>query len=742
MSITFLRRLLRSGRKNRLHQRLPPRPQVEALEDRFLLSLYTWNWKAGNANSNWSDPNNWLVNNQVPATYPGQNGWQKGGANNDSVKFDGTSDSNCTLDVANGVILDSFTISQGHESIVTLSNPLTVEAGGAQGSFGSTIAGSSTFTIDNLTGLQPSFSWTAGTWRVNEVDIAKGASLAMSDIYDKSDFGRAIYNSGTVLWSGSGNFRLEGIGQNNTIFWNLQGATFNDQANNSATIRGAAGSAFWNFGTFNDTSGNITNLNVAYLNTGTVSVSQGSVLVFQDDTVSQQVNSQIFYKYTVDSACQLIFMPVDGGNATYKFYSGGSITGKGFADLYGGTFQVLGWLPIDNFIQLDPGVVAVTGTLAINGDAHGTYDWEGGPIQGSGAIYIGMDGDMLIPNGGVIAGPQLQNDGSIVWSGGDITVSGGGEIVNDLSGFANNTAVFECQSDNQILNGGGAGKFYNNWEGFLIKSGGTGRTYILIPTDTLNWNGTTESFEGVGKIQFFRMWFNFGAVNLQGAGLICDSGLDLGSGSIELGGTNTSVTVSGNYDESGGTLAMQGGTVTITGDFDQTGGTTTVSGSLTVQGALNETGGVITDTTGSSTITVEGGDFTIAQGATLNGYGTITVQGSVDNYGLIDINSGQYYGSITITGNYTQGSGGILDLYLFSAQSGDSLIISGTATLGGTLNVAAENGYTPTPGNMFTLLRYMSASGGFGAIHLPTVSGGHWMIRQDPGDFQIVAMMG
>jgi hypothetical protein len=87
------------------------RPLLEALEDRRLLSTYTWNWQQNNATSNWSDGNNWIKAGNDAGTYPGQN------VAGDVAVFDNTSSNPCTADVS--VTLSSIAIASSFGSSVS-----------------------------------------------------------------------------------------------------------------------------------------------------------------------------------------------------------------------------------------------------------------------------------------------------------------------------------------------------------------------------------------------------------------------------------------------------------------------------------------------------------------------------------------------------------------------------------------------------------------------------------------------
>jgi hypothetical protein len=75
-------------------------------------------------------------------------------------------------------------------------------------------------------------------------------------------------------------------------------------------------------------------------------------------------------------------------------------------------------------------------------------------------------------------------------------------------------------------------------------------------------------------------------------------------------------------------------------------------------------------------------------------------------------------GTLTLTGpSFT--NTGTLALRLGGLTPGsqfDRLVISGTATLGGTLNVNLLNGFAPAVGDMFDVLTYGSRVGEFATI--------------------------
>ena len=96
---------------------------------------------------------------------------------------------------------------------------------------------------------------------------------------------------------------------------------------------------------------------------------------------------------------------------------------------------------------------------------------------------------------------------------------------------------------------------------------------------------------------------------------------------------------------------------------------------------------------GGSTLTLNGG--------TLSGVGTINA--SVVN--AAEISPGASPGTITVNGNYTQTSAGVMKIELGGAPPGtqfDQLNVTGTASLDGALNVSLINGFSTTNREYFS----------------------------------------
>src|SRR5439155_803033 len=101
--------------------------------------------------------------------------------------------------------------------------------------------------------------------------------------------------------------------------------------------------------------------------------------------------------------------------------------------------------------------------------------------------------------------------------------------------------------------------------------------------------------------------------------------------------------------------------------------------------------------------TSNNGNFTLKNAATL------TVPGPFDNTGtlsILDTSTFTSNGTISVTGNYTQEAAGILDTALggLATTQYDRLLVSGIASLGGTLNVSLISPFFPSNAKSFQVI--------------------------------------
>lgn len=168
---------------------------------------------------------------------------------------------------------------------------------------------------------------------------------------------------------------------------------------------------------------------------------------------------------------------------------------------------------------------------------------------------------------------------------------------------------------------------------------------------------------------------------------------------IKTGTVAGVTTIAPTFNHISGKVQAQLGDLCFTGAFNQTGGIiqTNLSGNLsfTGPGGLNKTGGQIR---GTGTIV-----------------GTVNLNGGV-------MNPGDSPGTLTIDGDLTIASNGLIDIELAGLDPGnehDVVDVTGTAALSGTLRLLPINGYIPQIGDSFIVLTADNVTGMFDAVTGP-----------------------
>jgi subtilase family serine protease len=147
--------------------------------------------------------------------------------------------------------------------------------------------------------------------------------------------------------------------------------------------------------------------------------------------------------------------------------------------------------------------------------------------------------------------------------------------------------------------------------------------------------------------------------------------------------------------ENTGLFELQSGTMSFPDGYVQTAGQTLLNGG-----------------------NLAAGQPIVIQGGTLAGSGTVT--GPVTNAG--EVSPGTSPGTLTINGNYTQTSAGILTLELegVDAVAFDHLAVSGTAALDGGLKTILSRAFQPPTNTVFPFLQAGKLTGQFARHEYPT----------------------
>jgi hypothetical protein len=192
---------------------------------------------------------------------------------------------------------------------------------------------------------------------------------------------------------------------------------------------------------------------------------------------------------------------------------------------------------------------------------------------------------------------------------------------------------------------------------------------------------------------------------------------------VKSGGSGTTTIDPGVAFTNGGTLGVQTGALEIGGDFPNAGAVSVTAGtSLVVDGMYTQTSGTTLLAGGA----LAAGGGVLLQGGILSGAGSVNAD--VVNAAEIDVGTSNATGVLTINGNYTQTTAGILSVKLgglgIDNPPNDQLAVTGTATVDGTLNVTLLPDFTANAGDSYQVLTFGVLSGAFATYNLPDPGNG------------------
>jgi hypothetical protein len=248
----------------------------------------------------------------------------------------------------------------------------------------------------------------------------------------------------------------------------------------------------------------------------------------------------------------------------------------------------------------------------------------------------------------------------------------------------------------------------------------TGGTWNIFANATLSLNN------GANLTQ------NNGSVTLNGVNAVFANlnNLATNNGSFAiLAGRN--FTTVGDFSNAGTLTVGTGGTFQVTGNLTNFSGTTLTGGSYVVSGTLQfpnanivtNAASIVLDGSAAQIIDQAGvdglrnfatnaaeGRFTIQNGANL------TTAGDFSNLGYLTLGPASTF---IVTGDFTQGTAATLEVQLGGNPADGlfgQLVVTGVATLDGTLQVSLVNGSSPSIGDSFQILTFGSRVGDFAAL--------------------------
>lgn len=251
----------------------------------------------------------------------------------------------------------------------------------------------------------------------------------------------------------------------------------------------------------------------------------------------------------------------------------------------------------------------------------------------------------------------------------------------------------------------GDGSFTKAGTGILTLSGAntfTGSTTLSAGTITLDGSlaNTTGVTLAAGTLLTLNGDINDAASVAIGAGATLDlnnndetlatitgtgtSNITLDNATLTVG-NGSSFTFGGVISESGNLIKQGTGTMTLSAAQAYTGSTAINAGTLIANGDLATSG--VTVGSGAtfnleSTLTTASADVTVDAGGTL--FGTGTIPDDLINNGTVTFLGPGLLDTLTVNGDYTQGSTGLLEIQIGNAGG---LVVAGTANLDGTLDI-------------------------------------------------------
>lgn len=366
------------------------------------------------------------------------------------------------------------------------------------------------------------------------------------------------------------------------------------------------------------------------------------------------------------------------GSGAAALSVGWVITNTGLCQVKSGSLVLAGGGNHDGRFEVEQGAV-----LIFSGTTN-TIIGNGASVSGLGGVEV-LDIVLTLNDGIEFVVPQLwlsrggiggagtwTVNGRTTWLGGIMTGSG---VLNAKGGLTISGNADKTLRGLTINNSG-----YTVWTGSGQIAADSGAVFNNLPSGYFDIQTDSRLF-----------WF-FGVKPIfHNAGVFRKSS-----------GTGTTV-CDWNFDNTG-TAEVLTGTMQFLGDYQQTAGASLLKG------------GVLAT---SSTLQINGG--------ILSGNGMVSAV--VSNAG--QISPGLSAGSLTISGNYTQSSGGILTVEIGGVAPGtsfDQLQVTGVAQLAGDVNVGLINGFIPRPGDSFEIMRFASHSGDLALNGLKVANG----VRLEP----------
>jgi autotransporter family porin len=547
-----------------------------------------------------------------------------------------------------------------------------IDASGAYTSIGLDAGSQGTMQIQNQARMVAGADFYVGDGGLGSLNISSG-QLTVTGTGTVFDIGHQANANGSVSISGGAALRVQGpttVGDAGVGTMSLSGATF---STSGTTVGSAAGST----GTFN------------VLSQGNLQVTGNCYIGDSGDGIFNVLSGGVF----------------NLGNSTNQFGIGNAPGGAGYLTV------------ADSGSVMNINSLCIVGVLG-NGTAivsNGASVYSSIAEIGSGSSSAGYL---------AIVGPGSSwVDGDSFIVGGVPSSGTGGNGVVYLTSQANLQVAGNC-----YIGGSGKANFYLNGGSSFTLTGSTRNFGVGDSSESVGYLNVSDpnSVLNVNSACIIGVLGTGVAVVSNGASVhssIAEVGSGTGSsGSLTITGPGSSWVAGDSFYVGGAPGSTLGGTANV---FLQNGGTLRAGPLFYVSSA----GTVTIDSTSQAAVGTGSfgapGTFRVTAGGKLFGKGRVQGQ-------IVIAPGGKYLpgdspGVFTVDGNLTVQTGGEVDIFIGgnTAGSGYSQInVTGMAAIGGTLNIILTNGYTPPPGQTFTILNAGAVSGNFDQVNGASITYG------------------
>ena len=433
----------------------------------------------------------------------------------------------------------------------------------------------------------------------------------------------------------------------------------------------------------------------------------------------------------------------------------GTVNSRGLFNLDSGTFAGSGACTVNGFLSWTAGVANRTGPLIIGtngtlqfitGSNHdlpgvtltnnGTVLWSNGNVRGSSATRIHNNGLWRADTDYVINNVYDGSPGFAFNNGGTFRKSAGtGTTTFGSIAAFNNAGTLDVQSGTVDITGGGI----NTAPGVFNTATNTTLTFNFSYTfnDGSQFTGpgdmrlVTGTFTLSGNITFTKLTQAGGTLagnSVFNGNFTWDNGIWSAAARTIASGSTLNITTVNNHDLPGVTLTNNGTVVWSNGNVRGSSSTIFYNNGLWRADTDNVINNVYDGSPGFAFN--NGGTFRKSAGTGTTTFGNLA---AFNNTGTLDVQSG----TVSLAGSHTL-TGGKVNIGISSLTSFGKVVLSGASAFTGNFSANLNGGYIPITNNSFPVITYGSLSGSFANYSLPFADA--WTTNYSPTTFSLYVL--